>query len=86
MIREIQCKDCNKIEEKLFLGINDAAEINEYCTYNRCMHCGGNLYCVEFSITALPLAFYGSPEGYHKSAPSKRWSTKTIRKDKGNYK
>lgn len=51
---------------------------------SKCSMCGETVKRKEFSVTALPLSFFGSPEGYHKPSATKRESYKLCSKKDGN--
>lgn len=51
---------------------------------SKCPKCGETVKRKEFMVTALPLSFFGNPDGYHKPAPSKRHSYKTVSAKTGN--
>jgi hypothetical protein len=47
---------------------------------------GGKKYVLAKKVPSAPLGFglYGSPEGYDKPSPTKRYSTKLVSRKEGN--
>lgn len=50
----------------------------------KCPNCGETVKRKEFSVPAVPLAFYGNPEGYHRPSATKRHSYKVVSAKTGN--
>lgn len=74
------CKHCTHKFELIFLTFKDAEENSQIA---KCPKCGKKVNRDEFALPAQHLSFFGSPDGYHKPAPSKRHSTK-LKDKKGN--
>lgn len=76
-ILEYQCSE-GHITEKLFLTF--AAAEGQDCV--ECEECGQEADMVP--SVPFPAMFFGSPDGYHKPSPRKRYSTKLVSQKDGN--
>jgi hypothetical protein len=76
---EFECAKGHR-QEVFFRSISAGAEVNEVsCIDTTCM-----AKAVKVPSVPMQAHLYGSPDGYYKPSPSKRWSNKTISQKEGN--
>lgn len=76
---EFRCIKCSHVTELFFKTISEGERV----LFTHCEKCAG---LSPKAIVSPPLEamLYGNPDGYHKPAATKRFSTKTVSQIEGN--